>query len=85
MERPLNCQVPGMPQLWGLGAERGLGPSREALLRTPVSHSADPCSCSQEYGIVFFCGYYNRVANEQLGNKLREQVKYIAKLTGEKE
>uniref|UniRef100_A0A5F9CQP6 Polyamine modulated factor 1 binding protein 1 n=1 Tax=Oryctolagus cuniculus TaxID=9986 RepID=A0A5F9CQP6_RABIT len=26
-----------------------------------------------------------KVANEKLGNKLREQVKYIAKLTGEKE
>lgn len=26
-----------------------------------------------------------RLANEKLGNKLREQVKYIAKLTGEKE
>uniref|UniRef100_A0A8C0T797 Polyamine modulated factor 1 binding protein 1 n=2 Tax=Canis lupus familiaris TaxID=9615 RepID=A0A8C0T797_CANLF len=26
-----------------------------------------------------------KIANEKLGNKLREQVKYIAKLTGEKE
>lgn len=30
-------------------------------------------------------GSYYRIANEKLGNKLREQVKYIAKLTGEKE
>lgn len=29
--------------------------------------------------------FYDRIANEKLGNKLREQVKYIAKLTGEKE
>lgn len=31
------------------------------------------------------CVFCYRIANEKLGNKLREQVKYIAKLTGEKE
>lgn len=31
------------------------------------------------------CAFYYRLANEKLENKLREQVKYIAKLTGEKE
>ena len=37
------------------------------------------------WGTLFFCEFYYRIANEKLGNKLCEQVKYITKLTGEKE
>lgn len=36
-------------------------------------------------GTLFSCGFSYRIANEKLGNKLHEQVKYIAKLSGEKE
>lgn len=62
---------------WGLGLT-------DDLLRTPASQPASSCSSSWGLG-TFSYGFYYRIANEKLGNKLREQVKYIAKLTGEKE
>lgn len=61
---------------WGLGLSGCL--AENASL--PASQL-----CSSHGGGDFFYGFYYRIANEKLGNKLREQVKYIAKLTGEKE
>jgi hypothetical protein len=51
----------------------------EVLLRTPNS------LLTRDWGNCHSSAFYYRIANEKLGNKLREQVKYIAKLTGEKE
>ncbi|KAF7462276.1 Hypothetical predicted protein [Marmota monax] len=49
----------------------------------------DPCRLHRENDQIM-CNMEQwakeqKIANEKLGNKLREQVKYIAKLTGEKE
>lgn len=62
--------------------EEGKEPA-EVLLGRPSAHQSASRRSREES--FFPCVFCYRIANEKLGNKLREQVKYIAKLTGEKE
>jgi hypothetical protein len=64
------------------GQEGGKEPA-ETLLGRPSAHQPASRSSREESSLP--CVFCYRIANEKLGNKLREQVKYIAKLTGEKE
>lgn len=63
----------------------GLGPSKSLAKNTSVLFNQPVLLFTGVWGTLFSRGFYYRIANEKLGNKLREQVKYIAKLTGEKE
>ncbi|XP_053410152.1 polyamine-modulated factor 1-binding protein 1 [Nycticebus coucang] len=72
-----------------------------ALKRSLLAEDKEPCYLPQRCGTKDVCRLYRdndqimcnmeqwakeqKIANEKLGNKLREQVKYIAKLTGEKD
>ncbi|XP_045675092.1 polyamine-modulated factor 1-binding protein 1 [Phyllostomus hastatus] len=66
-----------------------LADEKEICCLPPRSAPKDPCRLRQENDQIMTnmeqWAKDQKIANEQLGNKLREQVKYIAKLTGEKD
>ncbi|KAF6079027.1 polyamine modulated factor 1 binding protein 1 [Phyllostomus discolor] len=66
-----------------------LADEKETCCLPPRSAPKDPCRLRRENDQIMTnmeqWAKDQKIANEQLGNKLREQVKYIAKLTGEKE
>lgn len=85
MESPLKSQVPGGLQLWAPVMSRRLGPCTILAENSQCPLQPAHALAHTGLGTLFSCGFYYRIANEKLGNKLREQVKYIAKLTDEKE
>lgn len=85
MESPLKSQVPGGLQPLGLVMSRRLGPCTSLAEKSQCPLQPAYALAHTGLGTLFSCGFYYRIANEKLGNKLREQVKYIAKLTDEKE
>ncbi|XP_075392847.1 polyamine-modulated factor 1-binding protein 1 [Tenrec ecaudatus] len=64
-------------------------PQAEGLRSTPRSVAKDNCRLHRENDQIMAnmeqWAKEQKIANEKLGSKLREQVKYIAKLTGEKD
>lgn len=76
-----NCQ--GLTRLSLRNKVMGAKEQAETLLGRSGAHRSTSHPSREEP--FFPCVLYYRIANEKLGNKLREQVKYIAKLTGEKE
>ncbi|XP_024412024.2 polyamine-modulated factor 1-binding protein 1 [Desmodus rotundus] len=66
-----------------------LADEKETCCLPRRSASKDPCRLHRENDKIMTnmeqWAKDQKIANEQLGNKLREQVKYIAKLTGEKD
>uniref|UniRef100_A0A8C9QLI1 Polyamine modulated factor 1 binding protein 1 n=1 Tax=Spermophilus dauricus TaxID=99837 RepID=A0A8C9QLI1_SPEDA len=69
--------------------ENLLADDKEPCCLSQRSVPKDPCRLHRENDQIM-CNMEQwakeqKIANEKLGNKLREQVKYIAKLTGEKE
>ncbi|KAM5297432.1 polyamine-modulated factor 1-binding protein 1 [Glossophaga mutica] len=66
-----------------------LADEKETCCLPPRSAPKDPCRLRRENDQIMTnmeqWAKDQKIANEQLGNKLREQVKYIAKLTGEKD
>ncbi|XP_060041206.1 polyamine-modulated factor 1-binding protein 1 isoform X2 [Erinaceus europaeus] len=66
-----------------------LGEDKESCYRSQRPVSKDTCRLHRENDQIMSnveqWAKEQKIANEKLGNKLREQVKYIAKLTGEKD